>query len=468
MVKQSLLAYGASGFIVIVVSLGLASIDEIDAMLAWWMAIVLLLPPLILAFKTRSVALITICSVTFATQFLTLPLFYLNKKEFAWGHVKPFEFTALEAFPMLGKVSLFLFVLIIFFTLFNKILFNGRVPRKYQPIHSGLNNKSDLYVFLIILLIAGLVPLNLWMFSQGISLVGIEPPRLPYRLSGILHYFTKYFSVLVLVYLYYKTKRGWLPMLLLLAYAWLLGLSSVSRSSLMFVLLPVLYMAYLDRRRLMFVVTVFGTLIGFVYVSSARRFVYAISNGKSEMNPDAEMGSIIYSITTATEGKIFDPIYIFRIFVGIFSRIEGFFNLVMSQYYDSYKVSGPLDIIISMVWLEFSSVDVDLHHLQWQGNVLPEGYFNGGSLLSGAVILGNAGFLWTVLYALVAATSLFILEKSVNRLSNRYKTPYIINTSVTGFLSLLYILGRGGHVTYVYPLLFIFIISWLPRISKKQ
>ncbi len=462
-------------------SLGLALAGEFDAMLAWWMAIALLLPPLLWAFKTRYVALITICSIAFATQFITLPFFYLDREEFAWGHVKPFGFTALEAFPMLAKVSVFLLVLIIFFRLFYRISFIGGslcklatslpatsastvLDRKHQKINIGLSphRKSGLYLLLIILIIAALVPLNLWMFSQGIGIVGVEPPHLPYRLSGILHYFTKYITPLALTYFYFKTMRGWLPMLLLLSYAWVLGLTSLSRSSLMFVLLPVLYFAWLDRRRLILVVAGFGASIGYSFVSLARTFVYFVSAGKSGGKFDTGIGAICLSIISDPESRILEISSILRILGDIFGRIDGFSNLVMSQYYNSYKVIGPWGMVLDMFWQGLAPMDLDLHHIQWQGNVLPEGFVNGGGLLSTAVILGNAGLWWITIGALVAAALLVVLEKSAIRLTNLYKAPYLFSTAVTGFFSLYYVIAGAGNAQFVYPIILVVIASWLP------
>ena len=90
------------------------------------------------------------------------------------------------------------------------------------------------------------------MFQNGISIVGVEPPRLPFKLSGILHYFTKYVVPLTLGYLYYRSPRNLPTALLLLGYGLLLGLTSVSRSALVLVLLPVLGLAWIDRRKWIF------------------------------------------------------------------------------------------------------------------------------------------------------------------------------------------------------------------------
>lgn len=449
------------------------------------MAIALLLPPLLWALKTRYVALITICSIAFATQFITLPFFYLNKDKFAWGHVKPFGFTALEAFPMLAKVSVFLLALIIFFRWFYRIAFIGgsphnlkaRLPQSWLSTISTKKNQGAinalkphrnawLFVLFIIAIITVMVPLHFWMFSQGISIVGVEPPNLPYRLSGILHYFTKYIIPLVLGYLYLKTERGFFPMLLLLAYAWILGLSSVSRSALVLVMLPVLALAWLDRRHLLILVAGLGTLLGFSIVTLARAIVHIVVGGKSGAVTESGIGAILFEVINDPSSRLMEVDFLFMEFVGVFDRVDGFSNLVMSQYYNPNEVIGVFGFILRMINRNLAPFDLDLHHLQWQGNVLPEGFVNGGALLSNAVIVGNEGLWWVLIGAMVAALTLVILEKSTERLFMRYRASELIGTGVIIFLCMTYFIETGGSEIFVYPFILIFIASWLPPLFR--
>lgn len=471
---------------VILASLGLALAGEFDAMLAWWMVIALLLPPLLWALKTPYVALKTICYISFLTQFITLPFFYLNRDKFAWGHVKPFEFTAWAAFPMLAKVSLFLFALVIFFRWFYQIsLFGGalrKLPTQLPQVSASTgtehqlqyvsfdvrqNRKSWQFVVLIILLIAVLAPLNLWSFSQGIGITGVAPPALPYRLSGILFYLMKYITPLFLGYLYAKTKRGWLLMLLFLAYAWLLGLCSVSKGAVIIVMLPVVAFAWLDRHKMKLAVASLGTIIGVSFAAEARTYVYTVSLGITGADTSMSIFTLISNVFSNPDSEIWQFDFLPLFISGIMSRFEGFGNLVMSQYYNPDEVVGAWGFILMMIWKGLVSFDTNLHSIQWQGNVLPEGFYNGGALLSNAVIVGNAGLWWVVISAMVAAVILVILEKSTKRLSMSYKVTELMSVALISFLSMTYFLQTGGDKTFVYPFMLLFIASWLPRYPAK-
>jgi hypothetical protein len=475
--------------IVVLVSFGLAIVGEFDTMFAWWLAIGLLLPPLLWAFKTPYVALKTICGISFLTQFVTLPFFYVYRDDFKWGHIKPFHFTTWESFPMLAKVSLFLFALVLFFKwLYPVIIVAGGSSRKLTNVNhqaavtkdllnksSGLhvrhNRKTWLFTLLIVLLIAILTPLVLWTYSQGISLVGVEPPKLPYRLSGILYYLIKYLSPLLLGYLYYKTKGSWPLMLLFLAYAFLLGLCTVSKSSVMIIMMPVLGLAWIEKRKFFFAVAGIGTTIGIQFAAAARVYVYIVIGGKSAADTSLSIFTIIYNIFTDPDSKMFNFNYLLKLVSQIISRIEGFSNLVMSQYYDPDAVVGAWGFILRIIWRGFADFDTNtknLHSIQWQGDVLPVGFYNGGALLSSIVILGNAGLLWVLLIAMVVAIILATLEKSSNNIGRQYEEFRILKVPVIIFLSLIFFTEAGGAIIFVYPFLLLLIVSFFPTIVLKN
>lgn len=475
---------------VVLVSFGLVIAGELETLFAWWLTIVLLLPPLLWAFKTPYVALKTICGVSFITQFITLPFFYVNSDRFAWGHVKPFNFTALESFPIMAKLSLFLFALVLLFKwIYTLNIAGGPFRNLTKTNHQAAatedrfnknsafdirhNKNALLYTLLIVLLMAMLTPLNSWAYSKGINLVGVESFRLPYKLSGILHYSTRYITPLILGYLYFKSKRGWLLTLLFLAYAFWLGLCTVSKGSVMIIMLPVLALAWVDKRKIILVVAGIGTAIGVTYASGSRIYVHYVVAGRTGADTSLDIFTLMSKISNDLNlnSKIFNLEYIPNLIDGVLQRIEGFGNLVMAQYYDPDKVIGAWGFILRLIWRALAPFDretLDLHSMQWQGYTLPQGFYSGGALLSNAVIVGNAGWLWVILSALVTAMILVILEKSSNRIGKKYEKFQILKAPVIVFLSLIFFTEAGGAIIFVFPFMFLFIISRLPTLFTKK
>ena len=471
---------------VLLASIIFAFAGEFETVLAWWSSILLLLPPLLVAFQTPYVSLRTVCGISFLTQFITLPFFFLYKDDFVWGHVKPFHFTASEAFPILTKVSLFLCVLVICFKFFYPILFFGGSSLKYNKAISLNNITQDrskissffeakknrhklLFSLLLILLLLLLVPLCLWSYSQGIGLTGVQSASLPYRLSGIIFYLTKYITPAILVYFYSKTNRGWPLMLLILAYSLVLGLTSVSKASVLFLVLPVLILALLDKRIFMFGVAFIGMLVGISFSSLARTYVYIVTDGKTGADTSNSIIKLIVNIITVPDSPVFKFDFFPRIIISILSRVESFENLVLAQYYDPDAVIGAWGFILRMIGLGGADFDIDSHMMQWQGNLLPEGFVNTGALLSNAVIVGNAGLWWVIVSAMATSVCLIILEKSSDRLACKFTQYAAFNVPVIFFLTAIFFSSSGASsVIFCYPFLLILLSSFLPKTLFKN
>lgn len=449
--------------------------DEWQAMSAWWVATIFLLPALWLAQRSRFLTIQVVCLVAFFTQFITVPTFFLAHDEFELTQTKAFEFTVWEVLPIFFKVGTFLVLLGL---LLNLAPLRRLLPRraKIKPASQGIqlndtklvrvkdSKKAGMYVALIAIVVMALTPLNVWMFQQGISIVGVEPPTLPYRLSGILHYLTKYIAPLFLGYLYYKSRHDLFPALLLLAYGLLLGLSSVSRSAMVMVLLPVLALAWMEKRSLVMFVVGTGLLLGYAMISKARDLVYFVTNGTSGALTDSGIFEIIGNLMENIELVEFR--FFSDVFTAILNRIEGFENLIRSSQYDPNAIpGGAFGFILRMIWRPLEEIDLDSHHIQWQGNILPEGFVNGGALLSNVIIASNANPVWIVMAALVTGIILVSLEHSARVLARKYGLSAAIESFIISLMTIIFFIEGGGSVTFVLPLLTLIIFSCLPRFS---
>jgi hypothetical protein len=462
-------------------SLGLVLGGEIEAMFAWWLVIMLLLPPTLWAFSTTYTSLKIFCLTSFGTQYLTLPFFFLYRDNWQLADVKPFGFTALETLPILLKVSLFLCALVLFFKLIYRLSWRQKTLRKstHTRRSSGLfkrvtelgsiasfdlkNNvnsakTSGLIAFLIPLLIV----LNLWQYSQGIGITGVDPPRLPYRMAGILFYFTKFLIPVLLGYLYLKTKRGWPLMLLYLVYAWVFGLCSTSKGAVIMVMAPVIALAWVDKRYGMLVVSFLGAMLGVFVASGARYYVHTVTNGVTGADTSLGLFTLIGNVFLEPSSKIWDFDFLPWIVVGIAGRIEAFGSLVQAQYYDPDAVVGAWGFIFRMVWTGLVEIDVDAHHIQWQGNTLPVGFYNGGSILSNAVIVGNSGLLWVVISALITAAMLVVVEKNTNSFVKKYVQLDVLRVPIIFYMTVLYFTHSSTSGQLIFILIAIALGRWLP------
>jgi len=465
-------------FLLCLISIILSIYGEYQTILAFWTAIILLLPGLILALRSKFISLKVLSSISFFTQTITVPIFFVLRSEFLWQNVKPFEFKAIEVAKILWPVSLLLVLLALFFNILSHIrIFNIR--GSVQNLQNFDQNGSYsiraflkpsmhpvIYSILMLITIAIVIPLNLWMFEKGIGLTGIEPPRLPYRLSGILTYFAKYVIPLTLGFFYYKTRHGFFLSIFLLAYGLILGFCTTSKGVLLLTMFPVLIIAFSEKKYRLLAIVGLGTLVAYAFISQVRDFVFTVTDNKSAAITNRSIIDLFFAI--ANGGKIKDLSFVLSMAAGILNRIEGFENLVMAHYYDPNAVSGAFGFIIRLIWGPLAPINADLHHIQWLGHVLPLGFFNGGALLSTIVIISNDSIFWIVLAAIVIAFILLTLEKSMLLVFEKYSLPKAIGFFIIIILTTTFFVENGGSVIFAMPLLAALILSLLPRIRISQ
>ena len=467
----------------IFISLSLVILDELETLFSWWLVFLFLLPPLIWSLKNKYITLQVFCLLSFFSQAINLPVFYLYRDSWNFAHVKPFYFTATEALPILAKVSFFIIFVIIFFkaliiifsflklpalkeknTIQESIIDSSRSAyKKYDHFDLKKNSKTKKFTILIILLISLLIPLNLWSYSIGIGITGVEAPRLPFRLVGIIFYLVKYVTPLLLGYLYIQTKRGWFLMFIYITYALIAGLCSVSKGIVILIMLPVVILAWHDNRYLLSIISSLSTLVVVFIASAARAYVHTVSAGVTGANVSNSIGTLLLNVISNPDSRLRDSDFLLRSVDGLAARVEGFQNLVMAYYYDSAAVLGGGGFILRMIWRGWATVDADAHHLEWQGNILPEGFYNGGSLLSHAIILGNISLIYVIMGSFVVAVTFVLIENITNFFLNRFNAFYGLRTPIIFFIVSVYFTETSINRPMVFILILLFLLGCLPK-----
>jgi len=468
--------------LLVIVSCVLVGYGYFQALVSWWILMILFFPILIWSIKTSYIAPKIFCIVSIFTQVVTLPAFFIrNSDDWVWAGVNPFEFTVLETLPIIGKIALFLYTFVIFVYFFyrvsiKKIFMNNYISSNLKQIRAlqsyatfSVRRKNPVLILCcIVLLISGLIALNLWSYSMGLGLTGVQPPKLPYKLSGIIFYFTKYLTPFLLGYLYSQTKRDWPLALIFLFYAWIFGLSSVSKGAVLIIMVPVIIFAWIDKRYIVLFFSVVGTLVGVTVAAGARAYVHIVQNGVAGSNTEINVFQLIINVLADPNTEIWGLDYIPLILVGITARIEGFGNLVLAQHYDPNAVIGAAGFALRMIWANLVNFPVDAHHLQWIGRVIPEGFFSGGAILSTIVIMGNSSLLWIVIGAMITALILVINEKIVNRFVYTYSKMVKFKGAIIFVLTLLFFTEATFSRISIAILIFLVIACWISPVLKNK
>ena len=116
-----------------------------------------------------------------------------------------------------------------------------------------------------------------------------------------------------------------------------------------------------------------------------------------------------------------------------------------------------------MIWRGLATIDADAHHLEWQGNVLPEGFYNGGSLLSHAIILGNISLIHVIIGSFVVAVTFVLIENITNFFSARFKEFYPLRVPIIFFIVSVYFTESSFSKLIIFILILLFLLGCIPR-----
>jgi hypothetical protein len=284
---------------------------------------------LLMALKLRSTVLTIFMGFTFISHAIAPAFFFLQKKNYRysgdWGAVKDFGFGAGELLHIYRPVFLFTAAVLVFAGAGIRMT-RGR-GRRRTIIEAGPKKtraqRAVYDVLIIVFLIAIAVPQSIVMYRLRVGLTGVVSPILPFRLTGILYYSRGFLYPLLLFVAYSLSKRKLPTTIAIMLYAWLAGLCASSRYVLLVSMGSVLLFAFLDRRRVRFVIAAAIAGFAFMTVTYSRTYIYV------EQLPLDEY--IINSIEYREEHP---KINFWDLVGGIAMRLYGPQDVVLAYQYD--------------------------------------------------------------------------------------------------------------------------------------
>lgn len=357
------------------------------------------------AVRKKHITLSLFTVLFFFANAISPSFFFLNRDKYTysgWTAVKDFNF---EIFNFL-KIYLWVYILMFFILVFTLKLNNIPFARMQRPSYTGYapdnlylfnsnNNRQKRYLYSCLLMIVILIlaiPLNIFMFKNQIGIVGLMPVALPFHMTGVLYY-SRYFIIpSVILYLYMKSNRSLFLCMVILMYAVIGGLLSVSRSVLIMAFIPVILFAFLDRQYIRFCISVIIILISFQIISAARNFVYAYDNIIfSELFSDIGWDSVPYVI-----GEI----------SGRFGGAQD--NVLAYQYHFDNQISAIIKYFSAQPLMEN-------YALELYGFNLPEDLALGigFSLIPWLIVLADKNIFILIFLSAVISLLLFLSEKIV-------------------------------------------------------
>ena len=455
----------------VVLSLILIVTGEWSAAGALWVAVICMTPATWIAFKTSYFSIKLFCATALVTQIITLPLFYIQLDRYAFSAHREFGFEPLNVLPIFSLLGLFLLLLAstiklneAWFGIPKELIYSENIKKLYG-MRTVVENKNESnhkkYNYIIILLVIISLPIKVWMYEMGIGIVGVSPPLLALKLSGILTYVFGMLVPLMIGYLYIKTKRNSMLLVSLISvYSVIIGVSSASKSVALYALVSIIVFSWLDRRWSIFFLS--SLMAGFgVTIAAASRELTHLSDGLTT-GASTTLGAIGTILETINQLEWSWEMLL--IFAGIAGRIEGFQGLWLASQFNSSSIGGGLALFLNSVSHGLSLLDHDLMHLEYLGYTIPYGFYGVVASLNGWMMMAsNSNILMLIPFVLYTSVTLIILEKMLMRAAFKYKIPLPITRSILFFSTIWFYTGPG---TREFQVMFIAIIlaGYLPRI----
>ena len=421
-----------------------------------------------LAVRIQNLVLQSFCFLMFVAHGIGAPFAWLDRDIYNRDIWANFQFKLGELFYIYFWVVI-IYALIIFFTLmFENIKFLAKSSNlKLLKIRKRGSN-SNLYSYLIVsLIIFMMVPLNIYMSTNKIGILGLLSEDLPYRMTGILYYFRLYIFPFVILFLYAKSNRGFFLFLIIFSYAILAGLSSASRSVLIINLFPVIFYTLIDKRKLRILVTMLFSILGYMLITSSRDYTHHTSDVfiLSE--------ALYYASTYILDGKF----SAYDLVGGFSNRLFGMQDFIVSY---SFISDQPWTATFNY-FLEGGRADTVVPNLERDlfgiTNLEGTGFGIGVGTMAYFLILAHSNFLTTPCIAIVLGLMMFVGNRLLGYalcravIRSYFSLDFAMGCRIAlGFLMALFLYSSSLNLFYnllTMVLIFILVSSFLSKIRTS-
>lgn len=447
-------------------------IGERETAIGWFFLIAIFLIPLIYSFNSSSEIIKFFCGISFITSLVTMPVFYLTSDNYQFNDVKPFDFMASDIFSIFIPIGIFLILITFITNLFFRIFPYLNFEREFnqdEVILITSKDKKKLYLRLhsfIIFIAIICIPFFLWTYSNGIAITGVEPPSLPYKISGISYYLKGFILPLLIAYLYIKSSRSnFFIILMICIFAIANGMTSASKGMALIPLAPIVAFSWVDKRYFQMIIVGLFALLAVLIIQQSRELIYfpimGMAGDSLGIGADTSIG-IFITFIDLMKNFTFD-IESITVFAALLGRIEGFQSLVLASQFDIFAVGQPFDILLKMINGKFAVFDHDAYHIAWQGNTVPPGFYNGGSLTSWVIVASKYSLLIFIMMAFVTSFFLITIEFCLKNIAIKYSIGKSLYQAGLFLMVILFFSGVGTS-TFLQPFLVLLIVTLLPRI----
>lgn len=274
-----------------------------------------------------------------ASLFSSYGLFYDRERFVPSGDqaaIKEFDFQVLSLIELYIPIIYFHLLVVLLF-LAGDYFFNKKISQNtnsYEPISFSLINNSRHKSFSSALLIPFcffMFYINYFMFINSVGIGGIASQRLPFQLTGILFYFSRFVSPIIILFLVLRTKTSLIIFLMLAILAVFSSITSLSKAVLLLYSLPLIFLLIRDRKIFLLIILLFILVIAYELVGIARSVIYMVEDGIIIRNIDFNIFNTIIQAISLFDFKEVDW---FSVLFAFGERIGGGQDVVLASQMD--------------------------------------------------------------------------------------------------------------------------------------
>ena len=445
--------------------------------------------PICLAYKTRLVVVKTIVGLTLFVCLITFPIYFLSNDTFVHlidaVHGRINHIDSLKDLSFLFyRISFFLVSFSVISTIFSRIgilqkvilYFSRKIDNfnllkisKIVPYSNRLNYYSIIGIlknkFFLILIHIIFLSFYIFIYLNKLGIVGIEAERLPFKLSGIIYYLANYVIPSILLLIYFSSRKSFIYILFTTTFCILFSLFTLSKGTAAIFFIPVMIF-HLYRfeftRSLLFLINL---SITFTLVNFQRNNTYFNLNGINQ-------GSTSFNsiIETFKQFLFSDNSFIIKIMQNIqytVMRFDNVSNFLIASSYNAENTIGASGFLLRLIYVPLVNIEPNIHHLEWQGYLMPKGLFHIGGLVSNFLIVYNTGILNAILFAFLSAIILTSSEIICVNAFKKYGLFKFASTATT-CLTLLFFARSGVDKIFLIIILPLLLLGIFPKFFKLQ
>ena len=442
-----------------------------DSLILWFVLPLMYAPLVYLSWRSNYLMLFLFVLISTATNAVTPAHFFFNKNDYAtwgWNSVNRFEFVIGDYLYINNLLWFFLIIVVLASLLINKtilmiptcksILYKVNSETKSEskislstsklPVSITIgNNKANknltlygsaLFIFIIILSI-----LNSWMFGRGMSITGLTAAQelLPFKLNGILYYFTRFIVPVIIYYLYSHSSKSLKLTTLIVLYAAFAGLSQLSRTTFILILFTAIYFPLKEQKY--YSLSVIGILSLFLLsvITQARNFVYLVVGGVATKGYESGLISLMGNVLSKLED--FD---LNAVFFSMLNRVGGAQDIVLGFQYDTDAMGGYW-ANFSRIFLFNSELNESAHQALY-GFIPPYGFATGSGGFSSQVLQIAGGNLLVLCFvAFWVASWVSLGDKIICAYVRIFKG---LNIAIVFAFFFIFLFFASGHMAWFY------------------